>query len=150
MRNNKVTVTVTVAFTGLEVGRWLTVDRILRCEVSHLNILNTASSSLQSIQPLPGRKRQRLSSPTYDEQVDLSQEDIDAFDQIQQCISQSQSHSSPAARPTRRARDKENGNRNKGSRSISPLKALAFSSQSALEGDAENPFKVSTNNSGVL
>jgi hypothetical protein len=83
--------------------------------------------------------------------VDLSQDDINAFDEIQQRISQSQS--SPTARPTRRARatmdalvDKENGVRG----STSPSKGrFAFSSQSVLETDAENPFKVSTNNNSA-
>jgi hypothetical protein len=42
--------------------------------------------------------------------------------------------------------DKENGGRG----STSPSKGrLAFSSQSALETDAENPFKVSTNNNSA-
>ena len=37
----------------------------------------------------PARKRQRLSSPTYDDQVgDLTQEDLDAFDEIEARLSQ--------------------------------------------------------------
>lgn len=38
----------------------------------------------------PARKRQRMSSPTYDEQVDISQDDIEAFDRIEHTLSQSQ------------------------------------------------------------
>jgi breast cancer 2 susceptibility protein len=41
----------------------------------------------------PPRKRQRMSSPTYDEQVDLSQEDIEAFDEIEHALSQLHSQS---------------------------------------------------------
>ncbi len=37
----------------------------------------------------PARKRQRLSSPTYDDQVeDLTQEDLAAFDAIEAQLSQ--------------------------------------------------------------
>lgn len=51
--------------------------------------------------PSPLRKRQRMSSPTYDEQVDLSQDDIDAFDQIEHGLSQlhSNAHSQSTQRP---------------------------------------------------
>ncbi|OBZ79271.1 hypothetical protein A0H81_01562 [Grifola frondosa] len=44
--------------------------------------------------PSPSRKRQRLSSPTYDE---LSQEELNAFDEVDRKLSQSQ-RSSPLAR----------------------------------------------------
>ena len=47
--------------------------------------------------PLP-RKRQRMSSPTYDEQVDLSQDDIEAFDKIDHTLSQLHSHSQSQSR----------------------------------------------------
>ncbi|KAF8808104.1 hypothetical protein BYT27DRAFT_7338672 [Phlegmacium glaucopus] len=43
----------------------------------------------QSPSSSPARKRQRLSSPTYDDQVgDLTQEDLDAFDEIEAQLSQ--------------------------------------------------------------
>jgi hypothetical protein len=42
----------------------------------------------------PPRKRQRMSSPTYDQQVDLSQDDLEAFDKIEHTISQLHSQSS--------------------------------------------------------
>ncbi|KAF7972587.1 hypothetical protein HWV62_17384, partial [Athelia sp. TMB] len=105
----------------------------------------------------PPRKRQRMSSPTYDEQVDLSQDDIAAFDQIEHKLSQSKSRShSPqklslsakekrqraieeALRANHQPKGKENKHR-RGLSSASPSKASAFSSQPRLDLDSENPF----------
>ncbi|KAF5385395.1 hypothetical protein D9615_001242 [Tricholomella constricta] len=51
----------------------------------------------------PIRKRQRLSSPTYDEQLgDLSQADIDAFDKIEAQLSQSPRKGSSQVKACRR------------------------------------------------
>lgn len=41
------------------------------------------------------RKRQRLSSPTYDEQIPLSQQEVAAFDTFEETLSQGSRKSSP-------------------------------------------------------
>lgn len=104
-----------------------------------------------------------MSSPTYDEQVDLSQDDIAAFDRIEERLSQSQSRSqSPlkgqikglsAKEKRQRAIEealrahhppvgKENRPRRRAS-TASPSKEPAFSSKPRVDLDSENPFNVS-------
>ncbi|KAH8102418.1 hypothetical protein BXZ70DRAFT_928500 [Cristinia sonorae] len=46
------------------------------------------------------RKRQRLSSPTYDDQVVLSQQEIDAFEQLDKALSQTQRKSQSPLKPS--------------------------------------------------
>ncbi|KAF8078944.1 hypothetical protein FPV67DRAFT_1663611 [Lyophyllum atratum] len=114
----------------------------------------------------PVRKRQRLSSPTYDEQLgDVSQADIDALDELEAQISQSQSprkgsrqfrgraphsqHASPddAAPSSRRAielaDDPDNpfttafksGKTNSASFALSAMPMLGFATASTLNAD---------------
>lgn len=114
-----------------------------------------------------------MSSPTYDEQVNLSQDDIEAFDKLEQTLSQSRSP--PAVSPLNKARsprnkkltakerrqraievalsdsattDKENlreGPSANGERasSSSPSKQVPFSSQPRFDLESDNPFNVS-------
>lgn len=102
-------------------------------------------------------KRQRMSSPTYDEQVDLSQDDIAAFDQMQETLSQA--HSRPqspeksslnarekrqraieeALRATHQPKGKENKHRRRPS-SVSPAKISTIPSQPQLDPNSDNPF----------
>ncbi|KAJ6502679.1 hypothetical protein DFH09DRAFT_1202410 [Mycena vulgaris] len=73
----------------------------------------------------PARKRQRLSlfSPTYDDQLgDLSQEDLEAFDEIEAKLSQSTSHPSSSAVHDPRP----------------------WNAQSGLPDDPDNPFASTT------
>lgn len=98
-----------------------------------------------------------MSSPTYDEQVNLSQDDITAFDQIEQTLSQARSSSQSPQKPSmyasekrqraieeamgikRQPKGKENKHRRRPS-SVSPAKISAFSLQPRLDPDSENPF----------
>lgn len=131
-----------------------TVNEQRQCQVSSQPFLTLLTHNNASY---IARKRQRLSSPTYDEQVDLSQEDIDAFDKIQQRLSQSQSPTKsdqpiyPSTLVSKETRalgitvaDKENGS----GHSASPSKDLP-AVRPAFEHDTENPFNVSTNKSSL-
>lgn len=119
----------------------------------------------------PVRKRQRMSSPTYDEQVALSQDDLEAFDNFERKLTQLQSPrtQSPAKTtrlsksPTLTARerrqraieealrdpseiDKENMQGvAAGNRafSSSPSKDAPLSSMPRADLESDNPFKES-------
>lgn len=98
-----------------------------------------------------------MSSPTYDEQVDLSQDDIAAFDQMQDTLSQAHSRSqSPqkslldarekrqraieeALRTTHQPKGKENKHHRRPS-SVSPAKISTVPSQPRLDPNSDNPF----------
>ncbi|KAG6837644.1 hypothetical protein H0H93_004920 [Arthromyces matolae] len=90
----------------------------------------------------PVRKRQRLSSPTYDQQLgDLTQADIEAFDQIEACLSQSTErwphvHSSSQNHLTANF---------KSSRLIHDDTSSARANVAELTYDPENPFTSALN-----
>ncbi|KAG1757223.1 hypothetical protein EDB19DRAFT_1656380 [Suillus lakei] len=88
--------------------------------------------------PSPPRKKMRMSSPTYDEQVDdMSQDDISAFDAIEARLSQSAPPLHKVPLPTNSHRRLSPGEA--GDRSISSDQDLLSSQDMASQGD-NNPF----------
>lgn len=116
-----------------------------------INSTQTIVGPLMSYQAFssPARKKQRLSSPTYDDQVaDLTQEDLDAFDDIEARFSQ-KSHlnvksSWRRATDTRFTSSKFKGKidwSDPGAASSNPGPRFADeSNDSNLQDDPDNPF----------
>ncbi|KAF5313184.1 hypothetical protein D9619_002620 [Psilocybe cf. subviscida] len=93
----------------------------------------------------PVRKRARLSSPTYDDQVgELTQEDLDAFDAIDAQLSQNvrpPAHASTFQRAS--VLEKDNGGWDSSQPEPTPMSGHAgfsFAKASGLEDDPDNPF----------
>ncbi|KAG1904752.1 uncharacterized protein F5891DRAFT_1012615 [Suillus fuscotomentosus] len=89
--------------------------------------------------PSPPRKKMRMSSPTYDEQVDdMSQDDISAFDAIEARLSQPAPPLHKLPLPTNSHRRLSPGEA--GDRSTSSDQDLLLSSQDIASQDDNNPF----------
>ncbi|KAG2062232.1 hypothetical protein BDR06DRAFT_986119 [Suillus hirtellus] len=89
--------------------------------------------------PSPPRKKMRMSSPTYDEQVDdMSQDDISAFDAIEARLSQPAPPLQKLPLPTNSHRRLSSGEA--GDRSTSSDQDLLLSSQDIASQGDNNPF----------
>lgn len=86
------------------------------------------------------RKRQRLSSPTYDDQVVLSQEQLAAFEEFDKALTQSQRRSQSPLKPSQTLQVSDKLKRDQAIAAALKLKNLEPEGSQDDDGDGESLF----------